>query len=85
MKLTAKSGATLAAAAGALLLSNVFVAPVAVAAEADIKCVGVNACKGNSSCKSATNSCKGLNSCKGQGFVALTEAQCTQVGGKVAS
>ncbi len=44
-------------------------------------CVGVNACKGQSSCKSAKNSCKGQNACKGRGFVELTKEQCDQVGG----
>ncbi len=46
MKLSAKSGATIAAAAAALMLSSMTFAPPAVAAEADVKCFGVNGCKG---------------------------------------
>ena len=48
-----------------------------------VHCMGVNACKGNSSCKTAKNACKGQNSCKGQGFVSMTKEQCKQVGGKM--
>lgn len=52
--------------------------------EASVKCTGVNACKGNSACKTATNACKGQNSCKGQGIVMTqTEKECTDQGGKV--
>ena len=46
-------------------------------AEAEkIHCEGVNACKGQSACKSATNDCKGLNECKGKGFVGMTQEEC---------
>jgi hypothetical protein len=83
MKLSQKSGTVLAATAAALLLGGIATVTVAKAEEAKTgMCVGVNACKGNSSCKTASSSCKGHNACKGQGFVELTEAQCTQVGGK---
>jgi len=37
----------------------------------------VNACKGQSACKTANNGCKGQNSCKGQGFLELTKKECT--------
>jgi hypothetical protein len=41
-------------------------------------CKGVNACKGQSECKSATNSCKGQNACKGKGWVSVkTALECT--------
>lgn len=49
----------------------------------NVECMGVNACKGHSSCKTSGNSCKGQNSCKGKGFVAMTKSQCDQVGGTV--
>ena len=41
----------------------------ATAASAAVPCTGVNACKGQSACKTAKSSCKGMNACKGQGFV----------------
>jgi uncharacterized membrane protein len=83
MKLTKTSGALIAATAATLLLGGVAMSSTAKAAEMKAgHCVGVNACKGNSSCKTASSSCKGQNACKGQGFVELSEDQCKQVGGK---
>lgn len=51
--------------------------------EGKVHCTGVNACKGKSDCKTASNSCKGMNACKGKGFVAMTEKECADKGGKV--
>ena len=76
------SGAALAVATAGLFLSGT-AATVSAAETAKIHCVGVNACKGQSDCKSASNACKGQNECKGQGFVAMTAKQCTAVGGKI--
>ena len=72
---------TLIATATAIFAAGSF----ATAAHADgVKCSGVNACKGQSACKTASSSCKGLNACKGQGFVeAATAQECTAKGGKV--
>jgi hypothetical protein len=50
-----------------------------------VKCVGANSCKGQTSCKSAQNDCKGKNACKGQGFVQTTAQDCKDKGGTVAS
>ncbi len=81
MKLTSKSGATIAAAAATLFLAGATISTVAHAA-GEGKCVGANACKGQSACKSAANSCKGQNACKGQGFSAMTKDQCASAKGK---
>jgi hypothetical protein len=72
-------GSALAALAAALFLA----APGGAVAADQVTghCMGVNACKGHSSCSSAHNSCEGHNACKGQGFVELTRQQCDQVGG----
>jgi uncharacterized membrane protein len=82
-----KSGLILAAAVGALFASSTFAAGGhgdAAADEANVKCVGGNACKGQGACKTAANSCKGQNSCKGTGWVMVkTEKECTDMGGKV--
>lgn len=49
-----------------------------------IKCAGINACKGQSSCQTASSSCKGQNACKGQGWTETgSAAECTNKGGKV--
>ena len=82
MKLNAKSGATLAAAAALLVLSaTVPSAPAGAAANYNVKCFGINSCKGHGSCKSIANSCKGQNSCKGKGFMMMKKTSCTAKGG----
>ena len=77
------SGIALATAAAGFFAVAPMTGSVAYAGSDKIHCVGVNACKGTSDCKTANNACKGQNACKGAGFVALTEKQCEQVGGKV--
>ncbi len=53
------------------------------ASTAKVKCVGANACKGQSSCKGAHNDCKGQNACKGKGFIETSSAkECTDKGGQ---
>ena len=81
MKLSNRSGSTIAAAAAALLLAGAAMAPVAHAEDAAGQCIGANSCKGQSACKSASNSCKGQNSCKGKGFLSLTKAECAKIPG----
>jgi hypothetical protein len=50
-----------------------------------IHCSDVNVCKGHNDCKTASNACAGHGSCKGQGFVAIPEKSCTDMGGTVSS
>jgi hypothetical protein len=51
---------------------------------AQVKCLGGNSCKGQSSCQTASNSCQGQNSCKGKGWVMTSSAdECTKKGGTV--
>ena len=68
MKLTAKSGATIAAAAATLFVAGMTVSTTSYAA-GEGKCIGANACKGQSACKGGNHACKGQNACKGQGWV----------------
>ena len=79
-----KSGATLAAAAATLFLAGAAVSTTTPADAAQGKCMAVNACKGQSACKSASNSCKGMNACKSNGFVMMSEAACKAKGGVMA-
>ncbi|WP_210414169.1 hypothetical protein [Luteithermobacter gelatinilyticus] len=60
-------------------------APATVTAgeKGNVKCYGVNACKGHNDCKGANNACAGHGSCKGQGFVLMSEDACKKVGGEV--
>jgi uncharacterized membrane protein len=71
----------LAIATAAASMFALAVPLTASADEGNVKCMGVNACKGHSSCKTANSSCKGQNSCKGQGFVEVNKAVCDQLGG----
>ena len=71
------------AATAAALFAAGGLATVA-SAESNIKCSGVNSCKGTSACATANSSCKGMNSCKGQGWSEVKSAQeCSAKGGKV--
>jgi len=45
-------------------------------------CLGVNSCKGQSSCHTEKSSCAGTNSCKGQGQLKKTAAECKKLKGK---
>lgn len=78
-----KNGLVLATAAAALLASG-FVATTTAADSTEVKCMGVNDCKGKGACKSKDNACKGLNACKGKGIVPEKTAEaCTSAGGTV--
>lgn len=86
------SGTALAAAAGLLLAGCATGGAMeksgsmkehSSAMEAKVHCAGINACKGQTGCKSASNECKGQNSCKGKGFLSLSKADCAAKGGSV--
>ncbi|TMA69246.1 MAG: hypothetical protein E6J68_01595 [Deltaproteobacteria bacterium] len=75
----------IASAAAALFLSGAVTARAEQKAGADeVRCAGINACKGQGSCASAHNECKGKNACKGQGIVKASAADCKTKGGTVA-
>jgi hypothetical protein len=80
------TGAVLAAAVGAMFLATPVLAQSSSggsASGANVKCIGGNSCKGQSSCKTASNGCMGQNSCKGKGWVTTASAKvCTDKGGK---
>ncbi|MGP0011133.1 MULTISPECIES: BufA2 family periplasmic bufferin-type metallophore [Pseudomonas] len=77
---TAAAGAALALAAATMFAG---VVTQASAADAQVHCYGVNACKGQNDCKTKDHACKGMGSCKGQGFKAMTKSACDKAGGKV--
>jgi hypothetical protein len=77
-RVTRTTGYALALAAATMFAS----VPVTAESYATVgKCMGVNACSGQSECKTAASSCKGLNSCKGQGWVEMKEKACKKAGG----
>ncbi len=83
------TGFTLASAAAALLLAGCSTSGDGAKSAsmpkkmADVKCGGINSCKGTSACATATSACKGQNSCKGQGWVKASATDCSAKGGKV--
>ncbi len=76
MKLTAKSGSALAAAAATLLVAGAVAVPSTAAEAGKGHCIGANACEGKSACKTATSECGGKNACKGKGFTETTKEEC---------
>ncbi|MEW6433081.1 MAG: hypothetical protein AB1730_16380 [Myxococcota bacterium] len=51
-------------------------------APAEVRCEGVNECKGKGACGGATHGCAGQNECKGKGWVVMSEKECKAKGGK---
>ena len=80
------TGAMLATAVALIFAGNAVYAADSTdskAAAASVKCVGGNACKGQSLCQSANSGCKGQNACKGKGYVMTPSAkECVAAGGK---
>lgn len=53
-------------------------------AMAQVKCMGVNECKGQSACNVAgSHACAGQNACKGKGWIMLGGSDCAAKGGTV--
>ncbi|MFZ2063453.1 MAG: hypothetical protein WAU82_20760 [Candidatus Binatus sp.] len=87
MKKTTIAGAMLATAVALAFTGSAVSAADSSSASPNapqLKCLGANACKGQSACKTATNDCQGKNSCKGKGYVITTDAKtCEDKGGHV--
>ena len=79
-------GALLAAAVATLFAAKGAIAAEEAASEGqgkEVKCSGINACKGQGSCAGEGHSCGGQNACKGKGVTSTTEADCKAKGGKI--
>lgn len=48
-----------------------------------VRCSGINSCKGQSFCATAKNACAGQNACKGQGWLKVSREECSSKGGQV--
>jgi hypothetical protein len=84
MRLKNTSGVAIATAA-AMLFGTGMISTAVAGTDAKVHCAGVNACKGQSACKSANNACKGQNSCKGHGFLEMSKAECKDATDKMKS
>ena len=72
-----------AGAAALLIVSGAITARADESAgSAQVKCMGVNSCKGQGACASAKNDCKGKNACKGQGWIEMLQNECKDQGGQ---
>jgi len=49
---------------------------------AQVRCIGLNACRGQSNCALGPNSCKGQNQCRGTGWLFSTQQYCIEKGGE---
>jgi uncharacterized membrane protein len=85
--LTNKAAGVALAASAAALFASTAAAPVFAdegQESKQVKCMGINACKGQGKCQTATNACAGHNSCKGMGWLLSPSAKaCEEQGGKV--
>lgn len=80
--MTARS-VLVASAAAALLFAGAPARADEKAGGDQVRCAGINACKGQGSCAGAHNACAGKNACKGQGIVKSSAGECKDKGGTV--
>jgi len=75
--MTKRSG-ILAAAAAAIFVSGVSTVGTAADHEGDeqVKCEGVNSCKGQSECNTDHSACHGKNECGGKGWIKMSPEEC---------
>ncbi|HLO23231.1 MAG TPA: hypothetical protein VK193_07405, partial [Methyloceanibacter sp.] len=71
MKPVKRSGVSIAVAAAALIAAIPAQSGPAYADDAKGRCMGANACKGQSAC--SANGCSGTNACKGKGLEIETD------------
>jgi hypothetical protein len=81
---------TLALAAAALFVAGCSKggeAPETASADSppgDVKCLGVNECKGQGQCGvPGGHACAGQNECQGKGWLKISQAECDEKGGSV--
>jgi len=48
-----------------------------------VRCAGINSCKGQSFCETAKNACAGQNACKNQGWLEVSRKECLTKGGRI--
>jgi uncharacterized membrane protein len=79
-KSISKSKILLASAAAGLMTLAVSVTPdQARADDAEVKCYGVNKCKGSGECGGKGYSCAGKNECAGHGWIKLDKDECLAI------
>ena len=78
-------GALIATAVAGLFMANSALADHHEGGKkGDVKCMGVNECKGKGACGVAgKHECAGENECKGKGWIKLSKDDCAKLGGTV--
>lgn len=77
-----KSSLLLASAAAGLMTLAMTAGPdVAHAEDDEVKCYGVNKCKGTGECGGKGHSCAGHNECAGKGWIKLDKDKCLKIKG----
>ena len=75
---------SIATAVALLFIAGGVVADVGEsAANVQVRCSGINSCKGQSFCATAKNACAGQNACKGQGWLKASREECSSKGGQI--
>ncbi len=74
----------IAAAVALLFMSSAVVARADNSAGGgQVRCSGINSCKGQSSCATAKNACAGQNACKGKGWLKVSREECSSKRGHI--
>ncbi|MBI2393220.1 MAG: hypothetical protein HYV09_26785 [Deltaproteobacteria bacterium] len=82
--MTSRGMAIATAVAGLFTAATTLPAVAAAEEKGKVACQGINACKGQSDCKTAKSACNGQNGCKGQGIKYVSsEKECKDKGGTV--
>ena len=83
MKMNAKSRAIPTAVALLFITGGVVANANESTRAVQVRCSGINGCKGQSFCATAKNACAGQNACKGQGWLKVSRKECSAKGGRV--
>jgi len=74
-------GLLLASAVAGLMMAAGVVGTAAAGEKEEVRCYGVNKCKGTGDCGGKGHSCAGENACKGQGYLKMDEDTCLKIQG----
>jgi uncharacterized membrane protein len=74
-------GLLLASAVAGLMLAGGVAGTAAAEEKEEVRCYGVNKCKGSGDCGGKGHSCAGENACKGQGYLKMAADTCLKIQG----
>jgi uncharacterized membrane protein len=74
-------GLLLASAVAGLMVAGGVAGTAAAEDKEEVRCYGVNKCKGTGDCGGKGHSCAGENACKGQGYLKMSADTCLKIQG----